>query len=58
MKIHKIFYLENKETHVATGAILSEDSDFISIHDRFEGELRIGKKFITKIKEVLDDGHK
>ena len=54
----KLFYLENNETHIATGVIISEDSDFITIKDRYDGVLRIGKKFIIKIKDVIDDGHK
>lgn len=53
----KVFYLENNETHIATGEILSEDDNFITINDRYDGEIRIGKKFIIKIKDVMDDGN-
>lgn len=52
----KIYYEENKETHVATGKIISEDEFFIEINDRYDGPIKIGKKFISKIKrDVVDD---
>jgi hypothetical protein len=52
----KIFYDENNETHIATGNIINEDDLFITINDRIDGELKIGKKYIIKIKDVIDDG--
>ena len=58
MMVIKIFYLENKETHIATGEILEEDATFITIEDRYDGKLRIGKSFIIKIKDVMSDGCK
>jgi len=55
-KMAKIFYHENNETHIATGEIVAEDSNFITIIDRYDGKLRIGKPFVIKIKDVIDDG--
>ena len=50
----KIFYLENNETHIATGEILSEDDNFITIQDRYDGKISIGKKFVIKMKDVME----
>lgn len=49
----KLFYLENNETHIATGEILFEDDNFITINDRYDGKIRIGKKFVIKIKDGM-----
>jgi hypothetical protein len=57
MKCQKIFYDENKETHIATGNVISEDELFITINDKFDGIIKIGKKFIIKMKDVIDDGY-
>jgi hypothetical protein len=52
----KIFYSENNETHIARGNIISEDEHFFVINDRYDGEIKIGKNFIIKIKkDVIDD---
>ena len=57
MVIQKVFYSVNNQEFIATGEILSEDNDFITIDDRYEGKVRIGKKFIIKIKnEGVNDG--
>ena len=53
----KIFYFENNETHIATGEILTEDADFLVVQDRIDGVIKLGKKFIIKIKDVIDDGN-
>ena len=53
----KIFYEDNNKTHIATGEKISEDDLFIEINDKFEGKIKIGKKFIIKIrKEGEEDG--
>jgi hypothetical protein len=41
----------NNQDFIATGEIVSEDDSFIIIQDRFEGMIRIGKKFIMKIRK-------
>jgi len=58
VKMEKIFYHENNETHIATGEVIAEDSNFITVIDRYEGKIKIGKSFIIKIKDVIDDGNK
>ena len=52
VKIKKIFYEKNGNTFVATGVLLSEDEHFITINDRFEGEVSIGKRYIMQILDV------
>jgi len=58
MEMIKVFYSENNETHIATGTVISEDHHFLVINDRFDGEIKIGKNYIIKIRQmdVNDDG--
>jgi len=55
LMVTKIFYKENNELHIATGNILKEDDCFVTIDDRFDGIIRLGKNYIVKIKDVIDD---
>ena len=49
--ISRIFYRIKNQDLIATGEILEEDEKFIHINDRYEGEIRIGKNFIIKIRK-------
>lgn len=52
MEKSKIVYNDDGRTFIATGEIISEDDSFLVVNDQFEGEMRIGKRFIVKITKV------
>jgi hypothetical protein len=57
--INRIFYEQNGKEFIATGKIISEDDKFITIDDRYEGQIKIGKNYIVKIRnEGANDENK